>query len=291
MNPPKIDAFVLAAGKGMRARPLSLVKPKPLFPLGGVPLIRLLLEQLRGPGTARVFVNLHYRGSDIRRSLRDVDGVEFLGEETLSGSRILAFPRGVDPRPLLVVNGDVFMDIPVEAILREYRRVSCDGVLLVRRRTDASYKAVIEESGWFRGTRRSSGNHEIMYCGAGLFSPRMLAAIRHDSFFTSLEGSSLRVRLVEYSGIWLDLGTPALYHRACFDFLERAGLPESAACSPSARIDGSVRLKRTILWDNVTLGPDTSLDHVILADGVRLHGGSSRCRVITRDSNVPLGIA
>lgn len=273
----------------MRARPLSLVRPKPLFPLGGVPLIHLLAEQLRGPETARVFVNLYYRGADIRRSLRNMEGVEFLEEESLSGSRILRVPRGADPPPLLVVNGDVFMDIPLDDLWREYRRVPCDGVLLARRRTDTSYKAVIGEAGWFRGTRISAGSNDLMYCGAGLFSPRMLAAIRHDSFFESLEGSSLRVRLLEYSGIWLDLGTPALYHRACFDYLKRAGLPESAACSPSARIDALAELKRSILWDHVIIGPNTRLSHVVAADGVRMHGVSMCFRAITRDSNVPLG--
>ena len=58
--------FILAGGYGQRARPLSLEKPKPLFPLGGTPLIRLLLAQVRTLGCGSGFVNLHHLAGQIR---------------------------------------------------------------------------------------------------------------------------------------------------------------------------------------------------------------------------------
>ncbi len=288
MSPARVDAFILAAGLGFRARPLSLVRPKPLFPLGDVPLIRLLVRQLPAENVNAVFVNLHYRGGDIRFCLQDETRVRFLEERQLSGSRILADPRAVSAKPLLAVNGDVFMRIPLDEIWREFHRFPCDGVLLVRRRTVAAYKAVDGESGWYRGTRAAFRAGDRMYCGVGLFSRRFLSQVREDSFFDSLDRSGLRVRLLDYSGIWLDLGTPGLYHQAQFDYLEYAGLPESAAWSRRSRVHRTSRLKRCIIWDDAEISAGTRLDHVIVADGVRLDGCAQQRRVITRDTNVPL---
>ena len=289
MNTHGIDAFILAAGLGMRARPLSLVRPKPLFPLGGVPLIRLLLDQLRQRQVQRVFINLFYRGTEIRNALRDFAEVCFVEEKALSGSRILAIPRGKSPSPMLVVNGDVFLEIPLQAMWREYRRVPCDGVLLVRPRTAAAYSAVNGENGWYRGrTRGLNGHWGWMYCGAGLFSPRFTAAIRHGSLFDSLEQGAFRVRLLEYAGIWLDLGTPGLYHQAQFDYIDHAGLPGSAAWSGTSRVDKTAALCRSILWDKVEIGAATRLDNVVVADGVCLDNTSMHHRVITMDTNAPL---
>ncbi|MBN1197013.1 MAG: NTP transferase domain-containing protein [Candidatus Aminicenantes bacterium] len=288
MSPIGIDAFILAAGRGMRARPLSLVRPKPLFPLGDVPLIRLLADQLLQAGVDRVFVNLFYRGYEIRRHLHNLDKIRFIEEDSLSGSRILARPRSGIPRPMLVVNGDVFMQIPLDEMRREYKRFACDGVLLVRPRTSASYTAVEAESGWYRRIRQSVHDGDRMYCGAGLFSQRFLSSIRHGSFFQSLEKSAFRVRLLEYRGIWLDLGTPALYHRAQFDYLEYAGLPESKACSGRSHVDDDAILKQCVIWDNVEVGARTCLVQTIVADGVRLSETCMKRRVITPDMNVPL---
>mgnify|MGYP000717837625 CR=1 FL=1 len=288
MSPAGIDAFILAAGRGMRARPLSLVRPKPLFPLGNVPLIRLLADQLVQWGVNRTFVNLYYRGNEIRHHLRDVDRIKFVEENSLSGSRILASPRGGVCSPMLVVNGDVFMQIPLDEMWREYKRFSLDGVLLVRPRTSASYSAVDAKSGWYRGIRPDLREGDRMYCGVGLFSQKFLASIRHGSFFHSLDGSAFRVRLLEYGGIWLDLGTPALYHRAQFDYLEYAGLAESAAWSGRSRIEKAADLERCIIWDDVEIGAHTHLVQTIVTDGVRLAGTVARRRVITRDTNVPL---
>ena len=57
--------FILAGGLGLRAEPLSRFKPKPAFPLNGVPLVTLLLEQLRHLGCTQGFINLHHLGAQV----------------------------------------------------------------------------------------------------------------------------------------------------------------------------------------------------------------------------------
>ena len=91
----KCKFFILAGGYGKRAQPLSLLKPKPLFPLGGRPLIQILLNQLQEKGLGEGFINLHYKPEPLRICVEETikntgsPMIHFLYEDTLSGSRII----------------------------------------------------------------------------------------------------------------------------------------------------------------------------------------------------------
>ena len=54
-------AFVLGAGLGTRLRPLTLVRPKPLLPIFGKPLITFALDHLRAVGVESFVINTHHR--------------------------------------------------------------------------------------------------------------------------------------------------------------------------------------------------------------------------------------
>ena len=66
-----MKAFLLAAGRGVRFRPVTESIPKPLFPFANVPLIRARLEGLFRLDILEAGVNLHHLGEKIERHLRD----------------------------------------------------------------------------------------------------------------------------------------------------------------------------------------------------------------------------
>ena len=60
-------AVVLAAGFGTRLRPLTLVRPKPLLPVWGVPMLERILRMLESWGVEEIAVNAHWQAPQVRQ--------------------------------------------------------------------------------------------------------------------------------------------------------------------------------------------------------------------------------
>ena len=66
-----MKAFILAAGRGERMRPLTDATPKPLLCAGGKPLIVWHLERLADAGFRDIVINTAWLGERIRTLLGD----------------------------------------------------------------------------------------------------------------------------------------------------------------------------------------------------------------------------
>lgn len=66
-----IPAMILAAGRGMRMRPLTDTTPKPLLPLRGQPLMQWAMEALSRGGFDRLVINTAWLGEQIAERYAD----------------------------------------------------------------------------------------------------------------------------------------------------------------------------------------------------------------------------
>ena len=66
--------MVLAAGNGIRMRPLTERMPKPLIAVGGKPLLDNVLDRLAATGVETAIVNVHYLADQIERHLAGAAG-------------------------------------------------------------------------------------------------------------------------------------------------------------------------------------------------------------------------
>ena len=125
MKAADIDVLLLAAGKGERLRPLTDSIPKPLVPVGGKPLIAWNLEMLKRSGCRRVFINLHYRGQQIRDYVGNGSAfgleVEYSEEPVLldTGGAIKNIEGRLASPYLVTVNSDILVghDFDVSAVI------------------------------------------------------------------------------------------------------------------------------------------------------------------------------
>lgn len=116
-------AMILAAGFGMRMRPLTLDVPKPLLEVGGRTMLDGALDHLVDVGVRRVVVNTHYLGEKINAHLAGRDDVEILlspEDEILDtgGGTKKARPHFGD-KPFILLGGDMpFIDGAEPALAR-----------------------------------------------------------------------------------------------------------------------------------------------------------------------------
>lgn len=61
-----MDAIILAGGKGSRLKPYTDILPKPLMPIGGYPVLGIILKQLRTAGVKKVIIAVNYMDDVIK---------------------------------------------------------------------------------------------------------------------------------------------------------------------------------------------------------------------------------
>jgi NDP-sugar pyrophosphorylase family protein len=280
--------FILAGGYGRRAEPLSLIKPKPVFPLNGVPLLSLLLGQLRSQNCSTGFINLHHLGEQVIAAAGDVRGIRFIREKGLSGSLVLrqALPFFADW--LLVINGDTFLEIPLAALLAKMVDPDLDGILLVRRDATGRYARLQVVGDDFQESSPPRPGPGLMYAGVALFRKRAVEAIDEINFFASMQKKRRRFKTVLYEGIWLDIGSPASYFQANWEYMRHGSDPRGNALSPDVEISPGARVERSVLWEHSRLGPGVSLSECIVTGDLELENTSQSGKIISSRGVFPL---
>ena len=118
-----MKAMILAAGQGMRMRPLTERIPKALIEVNGVCLIEHHLMRIRDAGITDVVINLGHLGTMIKDKLKDGGnyGVRIVYSD--EGTNILETAGGIiNALPLLgddlffVINADVYTDYKIHPI-------------------------------------------------------------------------------------------------------------------------------------------------------------------------------
>ena len=210
-----MKAFILAAGRGERMRPLTDHTPKPLLPAGGKPLIVWHLERLAAAGFREIVINHAHLGSLIEQTLGD--GAQWglhiqyspepPGALETAGGIANALPLLGD-QPFLVVNGDVYCEFDFGRFLRSTAGMA--HLLMVDNPTHHT-------AGDFSldGERVTYANSEqtLTYAGIGVFSPSFFAGVQPGTVMKLrplLDAAIAAGTLTgeRYAGRWVDVGTP-----------------------------------------------------------------------------------
>src|SRR4051794_36573810 len=81
------SAVVLAAGQGSRFWPYAVIRQKAAFPIGNVPMVRRIVEDLAALGIERIVVVVGHGEASVRAALRSCQvAVEFVRQTKANGS-------------------------------------------------------------------------------------------------------------------------------------------------------------------------------------------------------------
>jgi len=225
MSVTPTTAMVLAAGMGVRMRPLTDRMPKPLVEVAGKPLLDHVLDRLAEAGVARAVVNVRYLGDQIiahvagRRHPEVVVSDERDAILGTGGAVVRALPLLGD-RPFFHLNADtMWIDGVRSNLARLAEAFDPDAMdillLLAPTATSIGYDGAGDYAMAPDGSLKRRREHQVVpfvYAGVAIMKPQLFTEAPQGEFSLTriFDEVNERGRLfgLRLDGTWMHVGTP-----------------------------------------------------------------------------------
>ncbi len=293
--------MILAAGLGTRLRPITDLVPKPLCPVGNVPVLGRHIAALAAIGVQRVVVNASHLAAQIEAFVGDGSewGLEVIvspeREPAGTGGGIArARPYLHDEAEFIVVNADVVHGYDLRAIATRRRGSGAEAVAVIRR-TGVHFPSALGVDGTGRvvyvpGLETAAGD-AVDFAGIHVLTPAIFEHLRptgsifRDGYAPLIRSGGLVVAYEDPDAAWFDVGSPAGLLEANIAAARADDRPPPAATGdPPGDITPPVLIAEdAILAPGCAIGPD-----VVVGSRARIGAGARLSRsVIWPAAEVP----
>lgn len=221
-----MKAIILAGGEGKRLRPYTHVLPKPLMPVGGRPILELIVGQLREKGFDDLTFAVGYLASIIQTYFDDgsrfgVDISYSLEEKKLGTAGPIALIER-PTEPFLVMNGDILTRLDFGAFMQAHKESGAIATLAVFQKDVPISLGVLElnDRKEITGYIEKPTLHYPVSTGMYCFNPDIYDYIPKNEYFDlpdlvlKLVAAGEKVLGFEFDDQWLDIGRPSDYEAA-----------------------------------------------------------------------------
>lgn len=250
-----MKAVVLAGGKGTRLAPYTHILPKPLMPIGDMPILEVLLRQMKHAGIQEVILTVghlfHLLESYFQDGSRWGLKISYSHESSPLGTAgPLSLIDGLDDT-FLVTNGDVLTTLNMRDLISYHHNQGALATIASHRRQVRIDLGVIERAANCRANGNAGKVEECLYgehcqfwqggcevvgykekptidylvsMGVYVFEPRVLDYIPKGQYLDfpdlvlKLIDAGERVIALPFDGYWMDLGRRDDYEQANLDF-------------------------------------------------------------------------
>jgi mannose-1-phosphate guanylyltransferase len=287
-------AVVLVGGFGTRLRPLTNSTPKPMLPVGHVPIIEHLVANLGRGGVTEVVLALGFKPEPFVDAFPDGRcagvalryAVEPQPLDTAGAIRFAADAVGIDDT-FVVANGDVLTDLDVAELVRFHRERDAEASIhligvpdpsafgVVALEADGKVERFVEKPA--PGTEPSN----LINAGTYVLEPSVLrripagekVSIERATFPAVVADGGLFALATE--DYWLDTGRPELYLQANLDLLR--GVRQHQSCEPVhplAVLGHDVHLDEAVVGPHASVGDGASVVRSVLLPGAVVESGA-----------------
>ncbi|MGX9944834.1 sugar phosphate nucleotidyltransferase [Bradyrhizobium denitrificans] len=221
-------ALIMAGGKGTRLMPFTASFPKPLVPLGDLPVLELLLRQLKRSGVEEVLLSVNHLHHLIRAFCGDgssfglkIDYV--LEDEPLGTAGALAYALDKLSDDFIVANGDLLTSFDIARMVEEHRKQPAAASIAVFERSVKIDFGLVEVDASMRltGYREKPTYSHLVSMGLYVINRSSVAPYLVPGKFLDMPqlmqtliaaGKSVVCRSQDC--LWLDIGRPEDYATA-----------------------------------------------------------------------------
>lgn len=303
-----MKAILLAGGMGTRLHPLTLTCPKPLLPIGNLPIIARIIFALRKQNIREFIFLLHYQPEAFIDALGDGSAYdasfEYVAlEKDLSTAGSVRCIREYVRETCLVHAADILAEAPVRAMLDFHRSKRSLATLalypqpaplsygIVRRQPDGRIRQFLEKPTW------PEVFSDWVNAGVYLIEPELVDHIPESDHqiyfekhvFPQLAAAGAPLYGFPITGYWRDVGTPEDLRVANLEFLD-GQLPaafltrdETArhrhqrtflAYGESNSIANTALLSETVIKRGCQIAANARITRSVLLDNVNVLAGA-----------------
>lgn len=302
-NPPgPMIGLILAAGAGMRIRPLSTERPKGLMPVLDLTPIHRHRARLRRAGIEQVWMNSYLHNPLIQAAALELSEAgmptKVSVEPALMGTAGAIYKLRQDlNEPFVVLNADIVTDLDLVELIRFHRQSGAVATLAAVQgpRTDLH----VSDGSVSALASKDADRPGTTYCGAAVFDPRVAQMITdepsglYEQVLVPLVAQGQMAAQV-IDAYWRDIGTPSSYLGTNLDALDGAlsdektlrdkvrfmRWDESAYVGDSASVDGCL-LERCVVGAGARLEPGTTLRRCVIWPNTFVRKGDHADTVLT----------
>ena len=226
-----MKAVILAGGKGARLAPYTKILPKPLMPVGDMPILEVLLRQLQHAGIKDIVITVGNLAALIKTYF--FDGREFGLKITYSYEDMplgtagpLALVPGLNEN-FFVMNGDVLTTLDFKTLLKFHKSQKAIATIAAHHKKVKIDLGVLQhapKSFELTGYIEKPSYEYIVSMGIYVFRPDVLRYIPKNRYLDfpdlvlKMIAAGEKVVHYPYDGYWKDLGRADDYDQATQDF-------------------------------------------------------------------------
>jgi N-acetyl-alpha-D-muramate 1-phosphate uridylyltransferase len=225
-----LKAMIFAAGLGTRLRPITDTIPKAMVPVGGKPLLGILLEHLIAAGVTEAVVNVHYLPGVIIDYLKAQDNFGITIHVSDESDELLETGGGLwkarqyfeNDGPFLVANADVFSNINIRDFLAVHHQKGGLATLAVRDRP-GKRKLWFDEQYRLKGRYPDEGAADgcaLAFSGYHIIEPQIFKMPTRTGKFSITDWyldlcQEYPIYAYQHNkDLWIDVGTPEKLQQA-----------------------------------------------------------------------------
>jgi mannose-1-phosphate guanylyltransferase / phosphomannomutase len=299
-----MKAVIMAGGFGTRLRPLTAHVPKPLVPVGNVPIMEHTVRLLKRHGFTDLLVLLYFLPETISSHFGDgsrwgVRMTYITPAADLGTAGAVRFAAEEFREPVLVMSADVLTDFDLEAAAAFHRAKGAEATMVLTRvEMPLAYGIVItdEDGRILRFLEKPAWGEvfsDTINTGIYLLEPSVFGAIPPNrpydfgkELFPALLASGRSLWGHVTRGYWRDVGDLTEYRAAHIDLLQGAvgvdipgerheGAGHTVWLGEGARVDYSARLTGSVIVGRgAQIDPGARVGNSVIGAECQVHAGA-----------------